>query len=362
MHTSVTRNVTGSTSAMSVGIQGATMRKDQYMRKEQPGKYLLHGLEDNRVVTHTKVIISTPNLDFVLGVSGVSNGELGRKTVDVIEVTVGGILVLFLKLSKIELLIVETSGGSGCLSSLGRSLGVEWASSSSFGRGRLGGSLGTLLLLSFSKVLGHACGSESLGSMWALVNIFTGVSRENTLVVVHAVDLGITGYARIASDELAGANLKRGAHDGTFRCFLRELRERRVARRRGGAESAKSRGLCAAQKGAGGRVLCERGKLVNHHRARCFDSRGKGTGKLEEKDWSSCHLYELPLMGGLSKLSHVARLFVAGIGGHSLATRQCYTATDKIERREARTAYLSITHYYSTSIPFYPTIHTYRPH
>ena len=223
MHTGVARNVTSSTSTMTISVQGATRRKTLIYARGTHEKCLLHGLKHNRVVTHAEVVVGTPNFDLILAVTGVGDGELVGETVNVVEVTVRGVLVLLLKLGGVELLVVETSDCGRCFGSFGGSPGVEGTSSGSLGGRGLGGSLCTLGLLSLGKVLGHASGSESLGGMGALLDIFTGGVRENTLVVVNAVDLGVTGYASITGNELTRANLEGRTHDGTFGCLLGEL-------------------------------------------------------------------------------------------------------------------------------------------
>jgi len=49
----------------------------------------LHGLDDDRTLAHSQVVVRTPDGDLVGSLSGVSDGELGCQSVDVVEVSVG---------------------------------------------------------------------------------------------------------------------------------------------------------------------------------------------------------------------------------------------------------------------------------
>lgn len=55
---------------------------------ERSKRDLLHGLDHDGVLAHSKIIIAAPDVDFLLDAAGVGNGELGRKPVDVVKVTV----------------------------------------------------------------------------------------------------------------------------------------------------------------------------------------------------------------------------------------------------------------------------------
>lgn len=70
------------------------------------------------IPTHTKVIVRTPDGYAFLCGSGMRAGKLPRKTIDVVEVAVGLILVLLLQFAIVEGIIVESGGwgrGVRCL-------------------------------------------------------------------------------------------------------------------------------------------------------------------------------------------------------------------------------------------------------
>jgi hypothetical protein len=67
----------------------------------------MHSLQDLRVPAHTKVIIGAPHGDSLILVGHVSAGELFGETIDVVEVAVGLILMLLVKLGIVESLVVE---------------------------------------------------------------------------------------------------------------------------------------------------------------------------------------------------------------------------------------------------------------
>jgi hypothetical protein len=70
-------------------------------------KSFMHSLQDLRVSAHAKVIIGAPHGDSLILVGHVSAGKLFGETVDVVEVAVGLILVLLVKLRIVESLVVE---------------------------------------------------------------------------------------------------------------------------------------------------------------------------------------------------------------------------------------------------------------
>ena len=71
--------------------------------------YVLHGFEDYWVVSHAKIIIRAPNLDFITDIPSVGEWEFIRKPVDVVEVTVRLILVFLLELFRKKLIVVEVA-------------------------------------------------------------------------------------------------------------------------------------------------------------------------------------------------------------------------------------------------------------
>lgn len=71
--------------------------------------HALHSFKDDGIVAHTEVIVGAPNLDFVLGIGGVSNREFASEPVDVVEVAVGLVLVLLGQFALVEGFIVEAN-------------------------------------------------------------------------------------------------------------------------------------------------------------------------------------------------------------------------------------------------------------
>lgn len=96
----------------------------------------MHGLQDLRVSTHSKIIIGAPDRDLLVLGAEMSSWELLGQTIDVIEVAVRLVLVLLVQLGSIKSLIVKlrslwrsrlSSGGDlGGLLGIGRGLdGVD---------------------------------------------------------------------------------------------------------------------------------------------------------------------------------------------------------------------------------------------
>lgn len=50
--------------------------------------YALHGVKDNGVLAHAKVIVAAPDIDMFFDIAGMSDRELGSETIDIVEVTV----------------------------------------------------------------------------------------------------------------------------------------------------------------------------------------------------------------------------------------------------------------------------------
>jgi hypothetical protein len=178
--------------------------------KELKG-YLLHGLDDNRIIAHTEVVISAPNLNLVLDVAGVGNRELGSETVDVVEVAVGLVLVLLVELIDIEALIVEPGVSFGLVGvnrgrdlarvrSGGCSLVERTACSGGLGGDILGLGGKAFLLRSGSEIVRHASRGSSSGGVGAHLDGCTG-GREDALVLVNLLYVSVCGDASIASDD-----------------------------------------------------------------------------------------------------------------------------------------------------------------
>jgi hypothetical protein len=70
-------------------------------------KSFVHSLQNLGVSAHAEIVVGTPDGDFLVLVVLVSAGELLRETVDVIEVTVGLVLVLLVQLGLVESLVIE---------------------------------------------------------------------------------------------------------------------------------------------------------------------------------------------------------------------------------------------------------------
>jgi len=172
---------------------------------------LLHGLEDNRIVAHTEVIISAPNLDLIFDVAGVGNGELGGKAVDIIEVAVGLVLMLLLELIDIEVLIIKPGVCIGLLS-LDRSRGlvglcgsgslVEGAAGScSLGGNILGLGGVDFVFGSGSEIVCFACSGFSSGGVGTHLGGCTR-GRENALFLVNLLYVYVCSDASVAGNDL----------------------------------------------------------------------------------------------------------------------------------------------------------------
>lgn len=72
-------------------------------------RYVLHGLENNRIFAHTEVVVGAPHIDLLFDIACMSDRELGSETVDVVEIAVTTILVFFLEFGVIKLLEIEAS-------------------------------------------------------------------------------------------------------------------------------------------------------------------------------------------------------------------------------------------------------------
>jgi len=79
------------------------------VRQDHTIKNILHSLENDGIVAHPKIIISAPNFNLILDAAGMSDGEFGCETIDVIEIAVRFVLVLLVELTDVKLLIVKAS-------------------------------------------------------------------------------------------------------------------------------------------------------------------------------------------------------------------------------------------------------------
>ena len=68
----------------------------------------VHGLEDLWVSTHTKVVIGAPDSHSFVASSHVRLRKFLRESIDVVEVAVGLVFMLFIKLGIVEILVVES--------------------------------------------------------------------------------------------------------------------------------------------------------------------------------------------------------------------------------------------------------------
>lgn len=89
----VARDVPSTSSACSVSVEG-----------------FVHRLEHLRVATHTEVVVGAPHRHLVLGRLLVRAGEFLGQTVDVVEVSVRFVLVLFVEFIVVKALVVERGG------------------------------------------------------------------------------------------------------------------------------------------------------------------------------------------------------------------------------------------------------------
>lgn len=64
-------------------------KKERYVR-------LLHGFQYDGVVSHPKIIISTPDLNLGLSVRSMGNRKFGCKPINGVEVTIRFVVVLLL--------------------------------------------------------------------------------------------------------------------------------------------------------------------------------------------------------------------------------------------------------------------------
>ena len=78
------------------------------VEKEINKQYTLHSFKDDRIVAHTEIIVGAPDFDLFLDVASVRNGELCGKSVNVIKVTVGLVLMFLIKFVGIESFVIET--------------------------------------------------------------------------------------------------------------------------------------------------------------------------------------------------------------------------------------------------------------
>jgi hypothetical protein len=104
----ITSNVSGSACTSAVLVQRSPM-ESAAVRVVLLYHYSLHSVQDNRVFAHAEVIVRTPYVDLVLGVGRVSDRELCRHPVDVVEVSVGLVLMFLLQLCLVEALVVESA-------------------------------------------------------------------------------------------------------------------------------------------------------------------------------------------------------------------------------------------------------------
>lgn len=190
-----------------------------------------------------------------------SDGELGSEAVDVVEVAVRRVLVLLLEFCSVKRLVVKSlsRGSSSRSSSRGASLCVEGTVGSCRLGSRRGSSsgFGLFSLLCLCEVFCDAGSSESLGGVRAHFDVSGGGVGEDTLVVVHVCDLCAASDASVSRDDLTGADLEGGAHDGAAGGLLCEPGDGGVGGGCGGEEGAEGGGVCAPEEGAGSFEFCE---------------------------------------------------------------------------------------------------------
>ena len=72
---------------------------------------LMHGLQDFRVSTHTQIVVGAPDRYSLVALGHVGLREFLSKAIDVVEVSVGLVLMLLLKFSIVKALIIELRHG-----------------------------------------------------------------------------------------------------------------------------------------------------------------------------------------------------------------------------------------------------------
>ena len=70
-------------SAVTGDVPGAT-RTGTVLGESAP-----HGVENDRVLAHTEVVVGAPDIHLIRGVGRMSDSELASQAVDVVEVPVG---------------------------------------------------------------------------------------------------------------------------------------------------------------------------------------------------------------------------------------------------------------------------------
>jgi hypothetical protein len=68
----------------------------------------MHGVEDMLVATHAEIVIGAPHRHSFILLCHVSAGEFLGETIDIIEIAVGFVLVLFVQLVLVKLFIIES--------------------------------------------------------------------------------------------------------------------------------------------------------------------------------------------------------------------------------------------------------------
>jgi hypothetical protein len=166
-------------------------KNKQWWRKNKNKKNTLHSFKDDWIVTHTEIIVGAPDFDLFLDVASVGNGELGGKSVNVVKITVGLVLMFLIKFVGIEPLVIETdvylglwgwSRSRGCSYGLGSSSGLEMEGTAG-GGGFLGSGICVPLLSSGCEIIGHASGRFGGGSMGTHLNGSAG-RRKNAFFLV----------------------------------------------------------------------------------------------------------------------------------------------------------------------------------
>jgi hypothetical protein len=197
------------------------------MEEEINKQYTLHSFKDDWIVAHTKIIVGAPDFDLFLDVAGVRNGELCGKSVNVVKVTVGVVLMFLIEFVGIEPLVIETKvflglwgrsrsrlWGEGGSCGSGSSCGLEMertAGSGSF----FGSGICVPLLSSGCEITSHASGRFGSRSMGTHLN-GSARRRENALFLVQFVYVCVCCDASISCDDFVGPEVDRGTHDRTF--------------------------------------------------------------------------------------------------------------------------------------------------
>ena len=150
-----------------------------------------------------------------------SDRELRRETIDVVEVTIAVVFMLLLQLCVAKLLEIKASLRADGF----RLIGIRTCGGRGGGLSTLGNHLGQLLCLAGSLCAGLCMGTHSL----------TSGERENPLALVNLINVRPVGEASVGPRALCNLRRAKGqgrTHDGAFSRSFGQPRNRRQSGRR----------------------------------------------------------------------------------------------------------------------------------